>query len=483
MLLILPAEHKVDWRRPPIFTLALIAICILVFVLYQSDDSERFDAALKAYTEADLHRLEGPEYDTYLLRRIRVDKAPLEPLREEIAPLIEQEDWVQLAPVMLTDLAFVRYLEANGERFWAPETYARWQTERAALNTNHVEHLSSLAAGLIPAHIQIADLFSYQFLHGGWGHLIGNMVFLFLLGYALERVLGGLWLLALFLSTGVLAGLFFAALTSGSWVPLVGASGSISGLMGVYAGLYRLRRIRFFYMLGPYFNYFTAPALLIFPIWLATEIWHYLTDATSQIAYMAHAGGLLAGLLASLYFTHIKPREVPKAQEEDEAEQLLRKELSYALDALSEARFNQALDRLWNLYKRVPSLPQLEKPLSTLLANRRQDPRYGAWLQSQLTLKIRSGQLAETLKLLSQQVREDADTARPMILQTFNKALAEGDVQQAEKAFALLAEAHPSPMVMEEAAQALIVRMRDMGLGMKASQYEKRLADWLDQHG
>ncbi|RMF19085.1 MAG: rhomboid family intramembrane serine protease, partial [Gammaproteobacteria bacterium] len=376
MLLILPAEHKVDWRRPPVFTLALILTCLGVFMLYQGEDAERLDAALQAYTQARLHTLEGPEYDTYLLRRIRVDKAPLEGLREQIAPLIEQQNWTELAPLMLTDLAFVRYLEANGERFWAPDTWAKWQAERTAVNQNHVEHLSSIAAGLIPARIQLADLFSYQFLHGGWAHLIGNMVFLFLLGYALERVLGGLWLVALFLGTGVLAGLFFALLTPGSWVPLVGASGSISGLMGLYVGLYRLRSIRFFYMLGPYFNYFKAPALLIFPIWLANEIVYYLSEPASQVAYMAHAGGLLAGLLTSLYFTRIKPREVPRADQEDEAETLLRKELNYALDALSEARFDQALDRLWSLYQRSPALPQLDKPLTALLANRREDARY-----------------------------------------------------------------------------------------------------------
>ncbi|RMF17096.1 MAG: hypothetical protein D6758_06895, partial [Gammaproteobacteria bacterium] len=172
----------------------------------------------------------------------------------------------------------------------------------------------------------------------------------------------------------------------------------------------------------------------------------------------------------------------PRADQEDEAEKLLLKELNYALDALSEARFDQALDRLWSLYQRSPALPQLDKPLTALLANRREDARYRTWIQSQLGLKIRTGQLGETLKLLSQLVWEEPDTARPMILQAFNKALAEGEVQHAEKAFALLMDAQPDPLMMEEAGRALITRMKDMGLGLKANQYEKRLTDWLGQN-
>jgi tetratricopeptide (TPR) repeat protein len=74
----------------------------------------------------------------------------------------------------------------------------------------------------------------------------------------------------------------------------LGASGAVSALMGMYAVMYRLRRIRFFYQLFFYFNYVTAPALLLLPAWVANELLQHLVGGQG-IAYMAHLGGLLAG--------------------------------------------------------------------------------------------------------------------------------------------------------------------------------------------
>src|SRR5690606_8101923 len=97
-----------------------------------------------------------------------------------------------------------------------------------------------------------------------------------------------------YLLSGVAANLLHLGFNLGEYVPVVGASGAISGLMGMYLALYRLRKIRFFYTLGFYFGEFRAPALFIFPLWIGKEIYgHFFIE--SNTAYAAHLGGLLAG--------------------------------------------------------------------------------------------------------------------------------------------------------------------------------------------
>lgn len=133
-----------------------------------------------------------------------------------------------------------------------------------------------------------------MFLHSGWGHLLGNMVFLFLFGFTLEGVLGKRLYITFYLASGIAASGLYALLNSHSFVPLVGASGAISGLMGMYLALYRLRKIRFFYTVLFYFGEFQAPALLVLPLWLGKEFYGYFF-IESNVAYWAHIGGLMAG--------------------------------------------------------------------------------------------------------------------------------------------------------------------------------------------
>ena len=154
------------------------------------------------------------------------------------------------------------------------------------------------------------------FLHGSIGHLIGNMVFLFLFGFSVELALGRGWYLAFYLLGGLggslLAGWAYAGMGSYG----LGASGAVSALMGMYAVLYRLRRVRFFYQLFFYFNYVTAPALLLLPAWIANELLqHWLSG--KGVAYMAHLGGLVTGasLMALAMLLRKKPMEVPVTQD------------------------------------------------------------------------------------------------------------------------------------------------------------------------
>ena len=145
-----------------------------------------------------------------------------------------------------------------------------------------------------------------MFLHGGWDHLLGNMIFLWLAGCLLEQGCGALVLALVYLGGGLCAaGLFLGTLPGQTISTLVGASGSIAGIMGAITTLYGMQRIKIFLMLGFYFNYLRVPAMLLLPLWIGYELFNNLQyGETNNVAYMAHVGGLLGGAAIGFVLRH-----------------------------------------------------------------------------------------------------------------------------------------------------------------------------------
>lgn len=156
-------------------------------------------------------------------------------------------------------------------------------------------NLGSQDYGLVPADPQPWSWLTHMFLHGDLGHLLGNMLFLWLVGYVLESGAGHLRFLGLYLGGGLLAVGLFWALNRSSSTPLIGASGAISGIMGAMCLMYGLYRIKVFINLGFFFHYVSLPALALLPFWLGKEIYYMLSYPESNVAFTAHIGGLLGG--------------------------------------------------------------------------------------------------------------------------------------------------------------------------------------------
>jgi len=154
--------------------------------------------------------------------------------------------------------------------------------------------------GLVPADLHAAGFLGYMFLHSGWMHLIGNLLFLLLTGPFIEDRWGrGLFLL-FYLCAGVVGAGLFVWHNPGSDGPLVGASGAIAGCMGAFLVRFGRAKIRFFYWLGFFFGSFKAPAWLMLPLWFANELASAATSAPGGVAYWAHVGGFGFGALCAL---------------------------------------------------------------------------------------------------------------------------------------------------------------------------------------
>jgi membrane associated rhomboid family serine protease len=154
--------------------------------------------------------------------------------------------------------------------------------------------------GFRPTDPSLLTLFSSLFLHGGWMHLAGNMLFLWIFGDNVEYRLGRFGFLLTYLATGIAATLFFALFVPGSPVPLIGASGAISGILGCYFVWFPRNRIKTFVFLFPILmNTVLVPARLVLGFYLLIDnlLPFLLTPAGgSGVAHGAHIGGFFAGL-------------------------------------------------------------------------------------------------------------------------------------------------------------------------------------------
>jgi membrane associated rhomboid family serine protease len=171
---------------------------------------------------------------------------------------------------------------------------------RAVLNDLSSYELYVFEHGYKPADPHVSDLFYSLFLHGGLMHLVGNMLFLWIYGDNVEYRLGRLAFLFWYLATGVAATLFFALFASGSSVPLVGASGAISGVLGFYFLWFPRNTVRLFVFLFPFFmNVVSVPARIVLGVYLVLDnlLPFLLNDsAGGGVAHGAHIGGFAAGL-------------------------------------------------------------------------------------------------------------------------------------------------------------------------------------------
>ena len=144
-------------------------------------------------------------------------------------------------------------------------------------------------------------LFSSMFLHAGWAHILGNMLFLFVFGLHVERSMGGIRYLAFYLICGLGANALEIATAAGSNAPGLGASGAISGILAAYLVLYPRSHVRTLIPLGFVFWTARVPAWVFIGLWFVMQLIFGLASISDVnaggVAYSAHIGGFLTGLL------------------------------------------------------------------------------------------------------------------------------------------------------------------------------------------
>ncbi len=146
---------------------------------------------------------------------------------------------------------------------------------------------------------EVSSLFSSMFMHGGWLHILGNMLFLWVFGDNVEDVMGPGRFFAFYLLCGLAAAGAQIAADPASTVPMVGASGAIGGVMGAYALLFPRARVHLLIILVIYVTTISVPAVLMLGYWFLLQLLSgvfSLGQSGGGVAFWAHIGGFVAGL-------------------------------------------------------------------------------------------------------------------------------------------------------------------------------------------
>jgi membrane associated rhomboid family serine protease len=151
----------------------------------------------------------------------------------------------------------------------------------------------------------ILGIFTSMFLHGGWLHLLGNMLFLWIFGNNVEDRFGRVPFLAFYLLGGVTAAMTQVAIDPSSEIPLVGASGAIAAALGAYIVLFPGARILALVFLGFFYQLLEVPALIVLGFWFALQLLSGFASfgaetAGGGVAFFAHIGGFVMGLVVGL---------------------------------------------------------------------------------------------------------------------------------------------------------------------------------------
>ena len=164
--------------------------------------------------------------------------------------------------------------------------------------------------GFVPANFSFITIFTSMFLHGGFSHIMGNMWFLWVFGDNVEGVLGHAKYALFYILCGLAATISQLLINPGSTIPMVGASGAIAGVLGMYMIRFPNANVHVFAFIIIFFTTFRIPALFVLGFWFFNQLTSGLTslgfDTTGGVAWFAHIGGFVAGVMLNQAFKHIR---------------------------------------------------------------------------------------------------------------------------------------------------------------------------------
>jgi membrane associated rhomboid family serine protease len=156
--------------------------------------------------------------------------------------------------------------------------------------------------------VDTATLITSQFLHGGWLHLLGNMLYLWIFGNNVEDRFGRLGFLLFYLAGGAVAGLAQVAVDPGSGAPTIGASGAIAATLGAYIVLFPRARVTSLIFLGFFYQLLNIPAVVVLGFWFLLQLVDGFASLgvaqSGGVAFFAHIGGFVLGAMVGFAAKH-----------------------------------------------------------------------------------------------------------------------------------------------------------------------------------
>ncbi len=299
------------WRQAPItWLLFLLNAVVYVGGMIPSENSQ---TVINQYLDdPSFLRLQGRLFSQF----VKQNETSYSPLVLQLAEKAENGDPEKLRTMGTLAIRSSEFMNRGpASQYRGDQVEIKlWREKLANLRASQDRH-PSYVLGLTADAEDLSHWLSYIFVHSGGYHFVGNMFFLLIFGSMLEPIIGGLALMVVFLLSGMVGAGVFLLLSGATAAPLIGASGSISGLMALFCFLFWKRPVRFIYILLPSVHY---TGLIFLPAWVVLVMFA-LSDLAGYwsavnefggVAYTAHLGGEFAALLIGMIIYLLRYRRV-----------------------------------------------------------------------------------------------------------------------------------------------------------------------------
>jgi membrane associated rhomboid family serine protease len=435
-MFIIPVGNRVDWKRPPVVTLLIILANSFVFFFLQAGNEQQDSKAYQYYFSSDLPIWELNRYQVYLDANQDYIHA------QKIGEYITKKDANALTD-MERDVKFMRDLHAGHVVTQEMPEYEKWTSQRSeyesmqSFTTRYVFHSDD-------PHL-ITELTSI-FMHANFEHLFGNMMVLFLVGFIAESVVGKSLFLLAYIVSGFAGHLMFSLTLPG--YSSLGASGAIAGMMGLYAVIFGLKKIDFFYQIGFYFDYVRAPAIALLPLWLGNEAYQFMFNKDSHIGYMAHFGGLIGGAMMGFTYLLFRSRQIKSNHEEVESRVTENLIFQRGMELLGMMEFKKALREFNMLREKHPNDTNL---LLVIYRAAKFNPSSEDYHQAAIRLLTNYSENKETTEKIHSIFQEYSELSKPfprlsseLIVNLAKKFSLSGHSDDAEKLLFILLAMEPT---------------------------------------
>ena len=333
-----PSTETNGLKSAPWVCLAFFLAYLLVHLTVQNNEQQRQQELADWYQQSGLFELEWENYISWLRISGQIKRAePLEQARDA-------GDSLTVFRAMAFDPAFERENQLRGDQYWDDTQQTLWRNTRDTFKQRAAE-LPSVKAGLNPSTPRPSTYLTWHFLNENlWVWLVALLVML-PFAWPVEAELGPRRTAALWIVCGVISGLIYVAFMSSQYLPLTGSTPMAAALIGMYLGLFALRKLDFIWFDPRQKHWRTTPlpAAVLAPLFLILPIFEYFSGSPAAHVWLAQ----LAGLVSGATMVHlVRQAEVRGAEQEtdetDSHERELRQKITSAWASMSAMAFPDA---------------------------------------------------------------------------------------------------------------------------------------------
>lgn len=369
-----PNSGAVNLKSAPWASLGILLIYLLIHVTVQHDELQQQQALADWYQQSGLFELEWENYISWLRISGQIGKA------EQLESARAAGDGLTVFRAMAFDPAFERENQIRGDMYWDYDQQALWQKTRATFN-QRAAALPSLRFGLNPSTPRPSTYLTWHFFNDTlWVWLVTLLVAAPFI-WSVEADIGHRKMIALWIISGVIAGLVYVALLSSRYIPLTGSTPLAAAVIGMYMGLYRNQRRSFiwFHPKQKAWRSTELPALTLTPLLLILPVFEYFSGSFADTVWLAQLAALAAGagLVQLAKRAEVRGAEQQQYQDDSDDEQRqLNLKLTSAWSSMSALSFTDAERQFEQIMERDPTL---FSPLTGLYHIRKLQPDSAAF--------------------------------------------------------------------------------------------------------